>query len=159
MYEESLRMPFLVRWPGTVKPGTVADGMVINVDFAPTLMAAAAEAVPADMQGRSFLPLLKGETPADWRTSMYYRYYHYPMHHRVQPHYGVRTATHKLIYFSKLDQWELYDLTKDPKEVKNIYGDPANAELVTKLKDEMYRLKKELKDTDQFADKLPKDDV
>jgi hypothetical protein len=81
------------------------------------------------------------------------------MHHKVQPHYGVRTETHKLIYFNKLDQWELYDLTKDPKEVKNIYGDPANAELVKKLKDEMYRLKKELKDDDQFADRLPKDDV
>ena len=159
MYEESLRMPLLVRWPGTVKPRTVSDGMVINVDFAPTLLAAAGLPVPADVQGRSFLPLLKGETPADWRTSMYYRYYHYPMHHKVQPHYGVRTEKHKLIYFNKIDEWELYDLTKDPREVKNVYADPANAELVKKLKEELYRLKKELKDTDQFADKLPKDDV
>jgi arylsulfatase A-like enzyme len=155
MYEESLRMPFLVRWPGHVKPGTTNAGMILNVDFAPTLLAAAGQPVPADMQGRSFLPLLKGKVPADWRTSMYYRYYHYPMDHRVQPHYGVRTARHKLIYFNKIDQWELFDLEKDPHEVKNVYADPAYAGAVKELKAELYRLKKELKDEDQFADKLP----
>src|SRR5262249_27110974 len=102
MYEESLRMPFLVRWPAKVKAGTVNDGMIINADFAPTLLACAGEKVPADMQGQSFLPLLQGEKPKDWRTSMYYRYYHYPMHHKVQPHYGVRTERYKLIYFNKI---------------------------------------------------------
>jgi arylsulfatase A-like enzyme len=90
---------------------------------------------------------------------MYYRYYHYPMHHKVQPHLGVRTDKFKLIYFNKIDQWELYDLEKDPVEMKNVVNDPAYAETVKKLKEEMYRLKKELKDEDQFADKLPKDDV
>jgi arylsulfatase A-like enzyme len=155
MYEESLRMPFLVRWPGQVKPGTVNDRMVLNVDFAPTLLAAAGLPVPADMQGRSFLPLLKGESPADWRTAMYYRYYHYPQDHRVQPHYGVRTSRYKLIYFNKIDQWELYDLESDPHELKNVYADPAHAETVKTLKAELYRLKKELKDDDQFADQLP----
>jgi len=159
MYEESLRMPFLVRWPSAVKPATVSDGMILNVDFAPTLLAAAGQAVPADIQGRSFLPLLSGTTLKDWRTSMYYRYYHYPMHHKVQPHYGVRTARHKLIYFNKINQWELYDLEKDPREVKNLYNDPAQAETVRKLKEEMYRLKKELKDEDQFEKELPKDNV
>jgi arylsulfatase A-like enzyme len=159
MYEESLRMPFLVRWPGTVKPGKVSDGMILNVDFAPTLLAAAGEPVPADMQGRSFLPLLRGEQPKDWRTSMYYRYYHYPMHHRVQPHYGVRTERYKLIYFNKIDQWELYDLAKDPNELKNLYSDPAHAETVKTLKAELYRLKGELKDNDRFANELPKDNV
>jgi arylsulfatase A-like enzyme len=159
MYEESLRMPFLVRWPGKVKPGSVNDGMVLNVDFAPTLLDAAGQKVPADMQGRSFLPLLKGEKPADWRTSMYYRYYHYPMHHRVQPHYGVRTERHKLIYFNKINQWELYDLQKDPHELKNVYADPAQADTVKRLKAEMYRLKKELKDEDQFEKELPRDNV
>jgi arylsulfatase A-like enzyme len=159
MYEESLRMPFLVRWPGQVQPGSVAKGMILNVDFAPTLLAAAGLKMPVDMQGRSFLPLLKGETPKDWRTSMYYRYYHYPMHHRVQPHYGVRTERYKLIYFNKIDQWELYDLDKDPFELKNLYNDPAAAETVKTLKAEMYRLKKELRDDNQFEDKLPKDDV
>jgi hypothetical protein len=90
---------------------------------------------------------------------MYYRYYHYPMHHKVQPHYGVRTETHKLIYFNKIDQWELYDLKKDPREMKNVYADPAYAEMVKKLKEEMLRLKKELKDENQFEKELPKDSV
>jgi arylsulfatase A-like enzyme len=90
---------------------------------------------------------------------MYYRYYHYPMHHRVQPHYGVRTERYKLIYFNKLDQWELYDLKQDPHELHNVYSDPAQGETVKQLKTELYRLKKELKDNDQFADKLPKDRV
>lgn len=152
-------MPFLVRWPAKIKPGTTNDGMILNVDFAPTLLEAAGQKVPADMQGRSCLPLLGGERPKDWRTSMYYRYYHYPMHHRVQPHYGVRTERHKLIYFNKLDQWELFDLEKDPREVKNVYSDPSYAETVKVLKAELYRLKKELKDENQFEKELPKDNV
>jgi arylsulfatase A-like enzyme len=159
MYEESLRMPFLVRWPGKVKAGSVNAGMILNVDFAPMMMDAAGLKTPADMQGKSFLPLLKGEKPKDWRTSMYYRYYHYPMHHQVQPHYGLRTERYKLIFYNKITQWELFDLEKDPYELKNVYADPANADTVKKLKDEMYRLKKELKDENQFEDKLPKDDV
>ncbi len=159
MYEESLRMPFLVRWPAKIKAGTVSDGMVLNVDFAPTLLDSAGLKVPADMQGRSFLPLLQGDRPKDWRTSMYYRYYHYPMHHRVQPHYGVRTDRYKLIYFNKINQWELFDLQKDPHELKNLYADPAHAETVKTLKAEMERLKKELKDENQFEKDLPKDSV
>ena len=159
MYEESLRMPFLVKWPNRIKAGSVNDGMILNVDFAPTLLAVAGEKVPEDIQGRSFLPLLKGEKPKDWRTSMYYRYYHYPMHHAVQPHYGIRTEHYKLIFFNKIDQWELYDLEKDPKEMKNAYADLAYANTIEKLKEEMYRLKKELKDEDRFENELPKDDV
>ncbi len=159
MYEESLKMPFLVRWPSKVKPGMAQDGMVLNVDFAPTLLDAAGIAVPADMQGRSILPLLKGEKPKDWRASMYYRYYHYPQHHRVQPHIGIRTERYKLIFFNKINQWELYDLKTDPRELKNLANDPAHADTVKKLREEMYRLKKELKDDDRFADKAPKDDV
>jgi arylsulfatase A-like enzyme len=156
MYEESLRMPFLVRWPSAVKPGTVSDRMILNVDFAPTLLAAAGQPIAADIQGKSFLPILKGETPKDWRTSMYYRYYHYPQDHQVQPHFGVRTERHKLICFNKLDQWELYDLKTDPHELKNLYNDPAHAELVKQLKAELDRLKKELKDEGQFEKELPK---
>ncbi|MCX6878093.1 MAG: sulfatase [Verrucomicrobia bacterium] len=152
MYEESIRMPFLVRWPGTVKPGSVQSAMGINVDFAPTFMEVAGLPVPADMQGRSLVPLLKGERPADWRTSWYYRYYHDPGDHNTRAHYGVRTETHKLIYFWTKDQWELYDLVKDPAELHNLYQDPAQADTVAKLKAELQRLKKELKDDDQFAD-------
>jgi arylsulfatase A-like enzyme len=158
MYEESLRMPFLIRWPGKIKPGGVSKGMILNVDFAPTLLDAAGVKAPADMQGRSFLPLLEGKTPKDWRAAMYYRYYH-PGHHNVAAHYGVRTERYKLIYFNKLDQWELYDLRKDPREMNNVYNDPAYAKIVEDLKKELYRLKKELKDDDQFVDELPKDDV
>jgi arylsulfatase A-like enzyme len=159
MYEESLRMPLLIRWPAAVKAGTVSDAMVLNVDFAPTLMSAAGLKVPDDMQGRNFLPLLRGEHPADWRTSMYYRYYDYPGAHRVQPHYGLRTGRFKLIYYKKIDQWELFDLSKDPRELKNVYADPGYANQVAELKDELYRLKKELKDEDQFEERLPKGGV
>ncbi len=155
MYEESLRMPFIVRWPGVVPPGAVCDTMALNLDFAPTFLAAARVPVPDDMQGRSLLPLLRGEKPADWRTSIYYRYYHDPGHHNTRAHYGVRTTTHKLIYFWKKDQWELYDLAKDPLELNNVYADPAYRQVRDDLTKELYRLKKEVKDDDQFADKQP----
>jgi len=159
MYEESIRMPFLVRWPGVAKPGTTQASIAINADFAPTFMDIAGLAPAPEMQGRSLVPLIKGEAPADWRTSFYYRYYHDPGHHNTRAHYGVRTATHKLIYFWRKDQWELYDLAKDPEELRNIYGDPAQQEVVGKLKAELARLKKEMKDDDQYADQQPSDGV
>jgi arylsulfatase A-like enzyme len=159
IYEESIRMPFLVRWPGVIRPGTVAKEMVLNVDFAPTFLDMAGLATPADMQGRSFLPLLRGEHPADWRKSWYYRYYHDPGDHNVRAHYGVRTETHKLVYFWKKDQWECYDLVHDPDELHNIYNDPAVAGVVADLKKELYRLKKEVQDNDEFAEQQPAHDV
>jgi arylsulfatase A-like enzyme len=152
MYEPSIKMPFLVRWPGVTQPGSVQDALAINPDFAPTFLEAAGVRMPQDMQGRSLVPLMKGEHPADWRTSFYYRYYHDPGDHNTRAHYGVRTETHKLIYFWKKDQWELYDLRKDPGEMHNLYNDPAQQSVVALLKTELYRLKKELKDDDQFAD-------
>lgn len=154
MYEESLRMPLLVSWPGRIKPGALDSNMVLNVDFAPTLLELAGVAVPGEMQGRSLAPLLRGERPKAWRTSMYYRYYHYPADHRVQPHFGVRTERHKLIHFNKIDEWELYDLANDPRELKNVYADAAYAGTVAKLKAELGRLRKELDDRDQFAEEL-----
>jgi arylsulfatase A-like enzyme len=157
MYEPSLRMPFLVRWPGVVRPGRATEAMAINCDFAATFLDLAGRPVPADMQGRSLVPILKGPVPADWRTSMYYRYYHDPGDHNTRAHYGVRTATHKLIYFWKKDQWECYDLVKDPGEMRNIYGDPAAGGVVEKLKAELARLRKEVGDSDQFAEQLPAD--
>jgi arylsulfatase A-like enzyme len=114
---------------------------------------------PADMQGRSIVPLLKGKHPWTWRESMYYRYYHDPGDHDTRSHYGVRTLTHKLIYYWKKDQWELFDLVHDPHELRNLYHDPAQQRLVAKLKKELYRLKKELKDNDEFADKQPANGV
>jgi arylsulfatase A-like enzyme len=155
MYEASAKMPFLVRWPGVTKPGSVQDAMAINPDFAPTFMDLAGLPVPADMQGRSLVPLLKGQRPADWRTSWYYRYYHDPGDHNTRAHYGVRTDTHKLIYFWKKDQWEMYDLVRDPDELHNLYNDRAQKDMVEKLKAELHRLKKGVKDDDQFANQQP----
>jgi len=144
MYEEALRMPFLVRWPGVIRPGSASDDIVLNVDFAPTMLEAAGEAVPPDMQGRSALGILKGTTPADWRRSMYYRYYF--SHFQTEPHYGVRTKRHKLICFHRIGQWELFDLEKDPLELQNVYADPAYAQTVKHLQAELARLQADLKD-------------
>ena len=155
MYEPSTRMPFLIRWPGVIKPGSVQDALAINPDFAPTFMEVAGLPVPADMQGHSLVPLLKGQHPDGWRTSFYYRYYHDPGDHNTRAHYGVRTPTHKLICYWKLDQWELFDLVRDPDEMRNLYSDPAQKELVAQLKTELFRLKKELKDDDQYANSQP----
>jgi arylsulfatase A-like enzyme len=156
MYEESLRMPFLVRWPAGIRPGTRSDAIALNADFAPTFLDAGGLPVPREMQGRSLLPVLRGRTPADWRTSMYYRYYHDPGDHNTRAHYGVRTVTHKLIYFWTKDQWELFDLTKDPHELHNLYGEPGQNALTSTLKVELARLKQALGDYDQLAgEQLP----
>lgn len=155
MYEESLRMPFLVRWPAGAAPGTVAPGMGLNVDFAPTFLDVAGLPAAPAMQGRSLLPLIQGRQPPDWRSSMYYRYYHDPGDHNTRAHYGVRTATHKLICYWKKDQWELFDLVKDPQEMHNLYGQPGFERITTDLKAELRRLKLAVKDDDQFADTQP----
>jgi len=159
MYEESLRMPFLVRWPGVIKPGTHSDAMALNVDFAPTFLEAAGLPVPPEMQGRSLVPVLRGQVPRDWRTSMYYRYYHDPGDHNTRAHYGVRTRTHKLVYYWKKDQWELFDLVHDPSEMNNLYGQPGQDELTKTLKAELARLKAAVKDDDQFANDQPPNGV
>ena len=159
MYEPSLKMPFVARWPAGIKPGRIADALAINCDFAPTFLDLASLATPSDMQGRSLLPLFQGRRPADWRTGMYYRYYHDPGHHNTRAHYGLRTETHKLIYFWKKDQWECYDLVKDPQEMRNLYTDPASQGLVARLKDQLFRLKREMQDDDQYSLEMPKDGV
>jgi len=159
MYEESLRMPFIVRWPAGIKAGTTSDVMALNVDFAPTFLEAAGVKAPADFQGRSLLSVFKGRAPADWRTSMYYRYYHDPGDHNTRAHYGVRTRTHKLIYYWKKDQWELFDLATDPQEMHNIYGQPGQDQITASLKAELQRLKKAVKDDDQFANEQPPNGV
>jgi arylsulfatase A-like enzyme len=130
--------------------------MGLNIDFAPTFLEAASLPVPEDMQGRSLLKVLRGKTPDDWRTSMYYRYYHDPGDHNTRAHLGVRTLTHKLIHFWKTDQWEMFDLVSDPRELHNLYGQPGQAQRTAALKTELQRLKLELKDDDRFAnDALP----
>jgi len=158
MYEESLRMPLLVRYPKEIKPGSVNDDLVLNLDFAPTFLDFAGVAVPADIQGRSFRSLLKGKTPKDWRTSMYYHYYEYPGAHAVKRHYGIRTKHYKLIHFYyDIDAWELYDLQKDPNELNNLYSDPAYADTTAQLKTELQRLRKRYGDSDELAQKFLKE--
>ncbi len=151
MYEESLRMPLLVRWPGVTRPGSENRDLVQNLDFAETFLDVAGVPVPDDMQGRSLVPLLKGETPDDWRKSVYYHYYEFPGWHDVQRHYGVRTDRHKLVYYYPIDEWELFDLEKDPDELKSVYDDPAYAGVAAELKTELARLRKE-NGADQFEE-------
>lgn len=146
MYEESFRTPFLARWPGVIKPGSVNKDLVQNIDFAETFLAMAGVKAPADMQGESLVPLMKGETPPTWRKSLYYHYYEFPRPHRVQPHEGVATDRFKLIRFygknlPGKEAWEFYDLQKDPSEMQSVYTDPAHQERIATLKTELKRLR------------------
>jgi len=143
MYEESLRMPLLVRWPGTVAAGAENNDLVQNLDFAATFLDIAGVKVPGDLQGRSLLPLLEGRSPSDWRDSIYYHYYEFPAWHDVRRHYGVRTQRHKLIHFYDIGEWELFDLERDPDELRSLYDDPAYAPVVEELKAELQRLRAE----------------
>lgn len=140
MYEESLNMPLLMRWPGHIDAGSMIEPMVQNIDFAPTFLDVVGIDVPEEMQGRSFKPLLKGERPDDWRQSMYYHYYDHGLH-GVPRHDGVRTNRYKLIHFYTDDAWEFYDLEKDSHEVNNEYGNPEYEENIGKLKAELERLR------------------
>ena len=155
MYEESLRMPLLIRYPGGAKAGTQNNDMVLNLDFPETFLDYAGANVPSEMQGRSLRPLLEGKRPAGWRQSMYYRYWMHLADHYVPAHYGVRTKRHKLIYYygqplgtarslaePKSPYWELFDLEKDPREMKSVYEDPRYSSVVTALKAELGKLQK-----------------
>ncbi len=143
MYEESLRTPLVVRWPGHITPGTINEDFVSNLDLAATFLDLAGASIPGDLQGRSLKPLFLGEDPQDWRDSFYYHYYEFPGSHCVQRHYGVRTDRHKLIYFYQLDEWELFDLQEDPNELNSVYDDPAYASVVEELKAELTRLREQ----------------
>lgn len=145
MYDESLRMPLIVRWPGVTKKGSENKDLVQNLDFAQTFLDAAGIKAPDDMQGASLVPLLKGAAPKDWRKSIYYHYYEWPAVHMVQRHYGVRTQRYKLIHYYLVKEWELFDLEKDPGERKSVYSDPNYARVVEELKAELERLRKHYK--------------
>jgi arylsulfatase A-like enzyme len=144
IYEESIRTPCVARWPGVIKPASVSSAMVSNLDFAETFLEAAGAPVPADMQGRSLIPVLKGETPADWRKSFYYHYYEQPVH-GVARHRGVRTDRYTLVHFYETDEWELFDRESDPRQMRSVYGDPKYASVRKQLVAEMDRLRAELK--------------
>ena len=133
MYEESLAMPLIVRWPGHTEPGSVDDHLVQNLDYAPTFLELAGVEVPDDMQGRSLVPLLEGRAPDDWRDAIYYHYYEYPSVHMVPRHVGIRTERWKLIHYYPFDEWELFDLALDPDETRNLYGDPEHTNIATNL--------------------------
>jgi arylsulfatase A-like enzyme len=149
IFEESLRTPLLVRWPGVTKSGSATSQIVSLLDFAQTFLDIAGATAPGDMQGRSLVSLCKGEAPADWRKSLYYHYYEFPVPHRVRPHYGVITDRFKLVHYYKpdVDDWELLDRQKDPLETKNFYNDPAYAATVKELHAELQRLRKEVDET------------
>ena len=143
MYEESLRTPLLVRWPGVVTPGSVNTDLVMNLDYAQTLLDVGGVTAPSTMQGRSLVSLLHGSTPADWRDAIYYQYFAYPDWHMVQRQYGVRTHRYKLIRYYEIDEWELFDLARDPNELNSVYSEPAYAATVASLKERLTELRAE----------------
>ena len=173
MYEESMRMPFIVRYPKMIKPGIVTDLLINNTDYAPTMIELAGGEVPDYMQGRSFINTLQGREETDWRTATYYRYWMHIIHHYVPAHFGIRTKQYKLMfYYGKhyLPQsefgkhywasqyhgienetphtWELYDLKNDPLEMHNRYDDPAYKEVIAELKKELRKQRAEHNETD-----------
>jgi arylsulfatase A-like enzyme len=152
-------MPFMIRYPEEIEPGTTNDDIVTNVDFAPLFLDYAGIDVPEYMQGRSFRPVLQGNTPGDWQDEMYYRYWMHGADHNVAAHYGIRTKRYKLIYYyadplgqpGTIDEvrdpeWELFDLEKDPCELNSVYDDPEYASVVKDLKDRLHRLQADVGD-------------
>ena len=147
MYEESFRTPLMIRWPAKIKPGSVNRDLVLNLDFPETFLEAAGVEIPADMQGQSLMKLLSGEA-TDWRDAIYYHYYEYPGPHSVRRHYGVRTDRYKLIYFYEkdVDEWELYDLQKDPQELRSVYNEPDYQAIVAMMKEKLKALRAQYAD-------------
>lgn len=157
MYEESMRMPLIVRYPKWIEESTLNDDLIINADFAPTLLEMGGIEVPAEMQGRSFLPNMKGHTPDDWREAVYYHYWQHILHREVAAHYGIRTKSRKLIFYYGLPlgqtefeptppEWEMFDLESDPTEMHNVYGDPNYANEIKGLKDQLIELQEQFND-------------
>ena len=177
MYEESLVMPFIVRWPGVIEAGSINNDIVSNLDFAETFLEIAGADIPGDMQGRSLKPLFAGKArsrilvgllrlpgrlfgrgrsdveAADWRKSLFYQYYEFPGPHAVRRHMGVRDARYKLIHFYNLDEWELYDLQSDPDELQNLYGKKGTGKLAANLKKQLRDLQKHYEDDSDISEK------
>jgi arylsulfatase A-like enzyme len=151
MYEESLKMPLIVRWPGVTAPGSVSEQLVQNLDYAETFLDIAGQKTPADMQGQSLVPLMKGMNPPDWRKSIYYHYHEFPAVHSVARHYGIRTDRFKLIHFYQSDEWEFYDLKEDPDELQNQYGNSRWSGQIAELKKDLEALRKQYADTTDIS--------
>ena len=159
MYEESFRTPLLVRWPDKIKPGTVNSNLVQNLDFAETFLDAAGVDIPDDMQGESLLPLF-AENDKDWRNGLYYHYYEYPAFHAVKRHYGVSTDRYKLIHFYyDVDEWELYDLVKDPDEMQNVIDNPEYQQVKEELLVRLDELRKQYGDSDELTKEILESDL
>ena len=157
MYEESMQMPFLVRYPPTIPAGSRTDAIIENVDYGPTMLAFAGAETPDYMQGRSFREICEsGLEPSDWKQEAYYRYWMHMAHHDNPGHVGIRTKDFKLIFYYGCNYqaenqtppgWELYDLRDDPEEVVNQYDNPAYAEIVSNLKTRFRQLRNRVGDT------------
>ncbi|AZQ64858.1 DUF4976 domain-containing protein [Flammeovirga pectinis] len=169
MYEESFKMPFLIRYPNHIAPKTVSKKLAMNVDFAPTLLDFAGVDIPSDIQGRSIKSIVEGTEPEnDWRDAVYYHYYEFPWWHHVLPHYGVRTERYKLIHFYynpeiakeqwREKDWELFDLEKDPNELYNLYEKAGYEEITQQLKTKLQAMQKEYKEDSQ-EDMMKKTDI
>ena len=155
MYEESLKMPLIISWPGVTKPGSKNTDLVQNLDYAETFLEMAGAEIPSDMQGLSLVPLLKGETPAKWRDAIYYHYYEYPSVHMVPRHYGIRTDRFKLMHFYQFgEEWEFYDLDADPGELMNQYNNPYYADEVAEMKNKLEEIRK-FYDDDSDVSEMP----
>lgn len=167
MYEESYRMPFIIKYPKAIKPKTESEKIVMNIDFGPTLLDFAGIEVPADMQGESFKDIVEGKDVKEWRDAAYYHYYEFPWWHHVQPHFGVRTDRYKLIHFyynpeknkGKIqDNWELFDLQEDPNELNNLYGKAGYEEITKNMKAKLKELQDKYKE-DDFEEMMRKTDL
>jgi arylsulfatase A-like enzyme len=160
MFEESLRTPLLISWPGVIEAGSTNRDLVSNLDFGETFIDMAGEAIPEEMQGESFLPILNGETPDDWRKGFYYHYYEHPGEHWVPRHYGITTGRHKLMHlYYDIDEWELFDLETDPMEMKNVYNDPAYSMVKDSLHAELQKLRDQYGDNDELARQYIEEDL
>ena len=151
MYEECQRMPLIIRYPKAIKAGSTSNAICMNVDFAPTFLDFAGVEIPSDIQGTSMKPVLEneGKTPADWRKAAYYHYYEYPAEHSVKRHYGIRTQDFKLIHFyNDIDEWEMYDMKADPREMNNVFGKPEYAEKQKELMQLLQDTQKQYNDND-----------
>lgn len=147
IYEESLRQPFIVHWPEGIEPGSVSERLVQNIDIAPTVLDVAGAEVPDQMQGRSLVPLLKGEDPGTWRDGVYYQYYEgQSAVHSVAQHYGIRTDQFTLAHYPNQGEWELFDLEEDPEQLNNVYGEDEYADVQQRLKDQLSELQEQYGD-------------
>ena len=151
MYEESIRIPLLIKYPKEIKAGSMCDKMVLNLDFAATFLDYAGVKVPGDIQGESFRKIASGKD-VKWREAIYYHYYEYPKPPLVKPHYGIRTTRYKLIhYYGEVSEWELFDLQKDPGEMRSVYDNPAYTKIKAQLHKQLKTLQKKYQDTNPEA--------